>query len=121
MIYLLLVFIVLFLMRDARSKSPEVDGSKHFHISNGASKQIYIKMNANGASNEFLKNFVQMEDRFLEYEKKSVCSGISHLGQASLLSNKIKEIFHNYDFSYHTIHLKQIAEPNKSINDKITC
>jgi hypothetical protein len=37
------------------------------------------------------------------------------------LSNKIKEMFPKYNFSHHTIHLKQIAEPKKSINPYIKC
>jgi hypothetical protein len=50
-----------------------------------------------------------------------VCTGMPYIVQASLISNKIKETFPKYDFSYHTIHLKQIAEPNKQVNTKIKC
>jgi hypothetical protein len=50
-----------------------------------------------------------------------VCTGMPYIVQASLLSNKIKETFPKYDFSYHTIHLKQIAEPTKLVNRKIKC
>ena len=39
----------------------------------------------------------------------------------SKISNKIKDIFPKYNFSYHTIHLKQVAEPNKYINILISC
>jgi hypothetical protein len=46
-----------------------------------------------------------MEDRFLELER----SGHPHIVTATCLSNKIKETFSKYDFSYHTIHLKNIA------------
>lgn len=38
----------------------------------------------------------------------------SYLGQAILVSNRIKEEFPEYDWSSHTILLKHIAEPFKS-------
>ena len=121
MIYILVALIVLALMFDTRNKSTEVDGSKHFYISDGASKDMYLMMHADGMNREMLKKFVSMEDRFLEMEKNSVCTGIPDIVKSSLLSNKIKELFPKYDFSYHTIHLKQVAEPNKQINTKIKC
>jgi hypothetical protein len=121
MIYILVALIVLALMFDTRNKSTEVDGSKHFYISDGASKDMYLMMHADGMNREMLKKFVSMEDRFLEMEKNSVCTGIPDIVKSSLLSNKIKELFPNYDFSYHTVHLKQLAEPNKQINTKIKC
>jgi len=121
MIYILVALIVLALMFDTRNKSTEVEGSKHFYMSDGASKDTYLMMHADGMRREILKKFVSMEDRFLEIEKNSVCTGIPDIVQGSLLSNKIKELFPNYDFSYHTVHLKQLAEPNKQINTKIKC
>ena len=68
-----------------------------------------------------LNRFVQMAEDFLQLEEKSVCSGIPLIVQASIISNKIKDAFPHYNFSYHTKHLKQIAEPNKTINRKIRC
>ena len=68
-----------------------------------------------------IKNFVMLEDRLLKLEKTSVCTGVSHEHEAFALSDPIKEMFLAYDFSYHTIHLKQVAEPNKLINRSITC
>jgi len=121
MIYLLLALIMLALMFDTRAKSEEVEGSKHFYISDGASKDTYLKMHRDNIGDEALKKFVQMEDAFLQLEQKSVCSGIPFIVQASVLSNKIKDTFPKYNFSYHTTHLKQIAEPNKTINRKIKC
>jgi hypothetical protein len=56
-----------------------------------------------------------MEDKFLELEYVSVRSGITRIVHASLLSNKIKDSFPTYNFNYHTIHLKQIAEPVKNV------
>jgi hypothetical protein len=106
-------------MYDKRSKSTEVEGSKYFHLSEGASKDMYTKMHRDGMSQDNLKKFVQMEDAFLALEQKSVRSGIPYTGDASILSNRIKQTFPKYDFSYHTIHLKQIAEPNKTLNRNI--
>ena len=121
MIYFLVALIVLALMFDTRTKSEEVEGSKHFYISDGASKDMYLKMHEDNIGSNALKRFVQMEDVFLQLEQNSVCSGIPSIVQASVLSNKIKDAFPKYNFSYHTIHLKQIAEPNKTINRKIRC
>jgi hypothetical protein len=121
MIYILVALIVLALMFETRTKSEEVEGSKHFYISDGASKDMYLKMHADNIGSNALKRFVQMEDDFLQLEQKSVCTGIPLIVQASVLSNKIKYAFSKYDFSYHTLHLKQIAEPSKTINRKIRC
>lgn len=119
MLYLLLISIVLFFMFEKHKVSEEVSGSRHFYISNGLSKDVYILMHKDGASKEDLETFVQMEDRFLEYEKDSVHTGSPHIVPATILSNKIKERFPKYNFSYHTLHLKQISEPKKGINLKI--
>ena len=119
MLYLLLISIVLFFIFEKRKVSEEVTGSKHFYISNGLSKDVFILMHKDGSSKEDLETFVQMEDRFLEYEKDSVHTESSHIVPATILSNKIKERFPKYNFSYHSIHLKQIAEPKKTINRRI--
>jgi hypothetical protein len=114
MIYILLALAIL--MYEKKVHSKEVGDSKYFYISDGMSKDTYLQMRADGMAEDRLKRFLQMEDRFLQFEQMSVCSGISYIAVAILLSNKIKELFPKYTFSYHTIHLKQIAEPNKSIN-----
>ena len=57
----------------------------------------------------------------LGIEIDSVCRGIERAFDATSVSFKIKEKFKKYDFSYHTKHIKQIAEPNKTINRSITC
>lgn len=121
MIYIILTLIILALMYEKRVKSEEVEGSKNFHVSDGASKTMYLQMHKDGLGRDALKMFVQLEDRLLGIERTSVCTGMPYIVQASLISNKIKETFPKYDFSYHTIHLKQIAEPNKIINTKIKC
>ena len=72
MIYILVALIVLALMFETRTKSEEVEGSKHFYISDGASKDMYLKMHADNIGSNALKRFVQMEDDFLQLEQKSV-------------------------------------------------
>ena len=121
MIYAIAIIIVLFLIYEKHTKSDEVDGSKYFYISDGDSKAMYVKMHADGVSSDRLKNFVLMEDEFLSMEQQSVCTGIPLIVQAGVLSNKIKETLPKYDFSHHTIHLKQIAEPIKIVNRKSKC
>lgn len=101
--------------------SEQVGGSKNFHLTQGASAAVYKAMKENGVSDENLKRFVAMEDYFLEIEKMSVCTGIPRLGEATSVSQQIKDYFIGYDFSYHTTHLKQTAEPNKMINKNLSC
>jgi hypothetical protein len=121
MIYIILAIILLALMYEKRTKSEEVEGSKNFYVSDGASKAVYLQMHKDGLGRDALKMFVQFEDRLLGIERTSVCTGMPYIVQGSLLSNKIKETFPKYNFSYHTIHLKQIAEPTKIVNRKIKC
>jgi len=119
--FVLLAILAIALIYDKRNQSDEVAGSKNFHLSGGASKQMYLLMHRNGMKQEDLKKFVQLEDRFLQIERNSVCSGVPHIIEATTLSNLIKELFSSYNFAYHTIHLKQVAEPTKSVNTKIKC
>ena len=95
--------------------------TKNFHLSNGMSQSTFYSMKEGGISDTSLKEFLIMEDRFLELEKLSVCSGMSRKYESFELSKLIKDTFLEYDFSYHTIHLKQISEPSKLINRNITC
>ena len=119
--FVILALIALALVYEKRTQSDEVSGSKNFHLSGGMSKQMYILMHKNGMSQEYLKKFVQLEDRFLQIERNSVCSGISYIVEATVLSNLIKDMFPRYNFAYHTIHLKQVAEPSKTVNSRIKC
>lgn len=119
--YVLLAAIAFALVYEKSNQSEEVAGSKNFHLSGGASKQMYLHMHRNGMSRENLKKFVQLEDRLLQIERNSVCSGVSHIIEATVISNLIKELFPMYNFAYHTIHLKQVAEPTKTVNTKIKC
>jgi hypothetical protein len=109
MIYILVALIVLVFMFDTRKRSEEVEGSKNFYMSDGASKGVYLEMHANGMSHESLKKFVQLEDQFLGIERTSVSTGIPNVSEGILISNKIKETFPKYDFSYHTTHIKRIS------------
>lgn len=126
MIDVILILVVLLLMWHSRNRSrEEVDilgyKTKYFHLSQGKSKEIYEQMQKHGLSGESLKLFVMLEDRLLKLEKESVCSGISRDYEALVISNQIKDSFLGYDFSHHTIHLKQNAEPHKLINRSIIC
>jgi len=119
--FVLLALVALALIYEKASRTEEIAGSKNFHLSNGMSKQMYLLMYNQGMSSEELKKFVQLEDRFLQIERNSVCSGISNTVEATALSNLIKDMFPRYNFAYHGIHIKQIAEPTKTINDRIKC
>ena len=117
----LLAIIVFVILYEKKNMSDEVAGSKNFHLSGGMSKNMYLLMHREGMSQENLKKFVQLEDRLLQIERNSVCSGISHIVEATAVSNLIKDMFPKYNFAYHTIHLKQVAEPIKIVNTLITC
>ena len=119
--FALLALIALALVYEKVNVTDEVAGSKNFHLSGGASKQMYLLMHENGMSQEGLKKFVQLEDRFLQIERNSVCSGIPNYVEGAVISNLIKELFPKYNFAYHTIHLKQIGEPLKIVNTRVTC
>src|SRR6056300_1485023 len=119
--FVILALLAFALIYEKKSQSPEVLGSKNFHLSAGMSKQMYLLMHKEGMSQENLKKFVQLEDRFLQIERNSVCSGLPHIVEATTLSNLIKDLFPKYNFAYHTIHLKQVADPTRTVNDRIKC
>src|SRR6056300_10246 len=99
-VYAILILLVLALMRENRKKSEEVEGSKYFYMTEGAAKETYLEMHATGEGQEGLKTFVHMEDQFI---------GSPHIVQATITSNKIKETFAKYEFSYPTTQLKRIS------------
>jgi len=121
MIYVVLFVVILCLMHEKHTKVEEVEGSHFFYLSGGASKDVYEKMRRNDMSDEELKDFIMMEDQLLGLEQKAVCTGIPYSLQGNGISKKIKEKFPKYNFNYHTIHLKQLAEPGKTINRRIVC
>lgn len=123
---MILILIVLLIMWYSWKQSGEEVGvlgykTKYFHLSQGKSKEMYEQMKNHGLSEESLKLFVMLEDRLLKLEKEAVCSGISRDYEALVISNQIKDSFLGYDFSHHTIHIKQIAEPHKFINRSVIC
>ena len=119
--YVLLSLLALALIYEKSNQSEEVAGSKNFHLSGGMSKQMYLLMRKSGVGGEDLKKFVQLEDRFLQIERNSVCSGIPNYVEGAVISNLIKEMFPQYNFAYHTTHLKQIGEPLKNVNSRVRC
>jgi len=126
MIQLILIAVVLIIMWHSWKQSGEEVGvlgykTKYFHLSQGKSKEMFEQMRTDGLSGESLKLFAQLEDRLLKIEQVSVCSGNPREYEAFSVSNQIKDTFVAYDFSYHTIHIKQIAEPNKLINQSVIC
>ncbi len=118
---LFLLVVVWMLTKDRTINITEIGGSKNFHLSDGASFKMYKTMEDAGASGESLSIFVNMEDRLLEIERISVCSGVPRTMEASSISRQIKERFPAFDFSYHNIHIKQTSEPSRLINKKIRC
>lgn len=95
--------------------------TKYFHLSQGASKARYDQMRADGLGPESLKHFLMLEDRLLKIEQTSVCSGHPRVQEALTVSNAIKDAFVGYDFSYHGVHVKQVSEPDKFINQSLIC
>jgi hypothetical protein len=124
-IWILLFVIALFLLSDVDITGEKVTvlgySTQYFYMSRGESKNIFEKMRKDGLPDESLKEFIMMEDRFLNLERLSVCTQTSRKMEAFGLSKQIKEQFLGYDFSYHTKHLKQISEPYKLINRSIVC
>lgn len=118
----MLRFVILFLaVLSITHEKQSVQGSRFFHLSDGESAKVYHMMRKDGVSAQRLKDFVDMENQLLGLEKHAVCTGVPYSRQGNAISNKIKESFPKYNFKYHTIHLKQIAEPVKTINRKIEC
>ena len=123
--WILILIIVLFVLRDIDITGERVSvlgfSTKYFYMSNGESKKMYEQMRKDGIPDESLKEFIMMEDRFLNLEHLSVCTQTSRIIEAFGLSKQITDNFLGYDFSYHSKHLKQIAEPHKLINRSIIC
>jgi len=124
-VWILVIIIVLFIMRDFDSTGERVTvlgfSTNYFHMSHGESKKMFEQMRKDGLGEESLKEFIMMEDRFLNLERLSVCTQTSRKMEAFGLSKEINEQFLGYDFSYHAKHLKQISEPHKLINRSIVC
>jgi hypothetical protein len=125
MIWILVILIIAFFVFGAQYTEDNVGvlgyKTKNFHMSHGMSKKMFETMKQDGVSDETLKEFIMMEDRLLEVERKSVCSQTARQFEAVGVSDQIKKRFMGYDFSYHSKHIKQASEPEKMINRSITC
>lgn len=122
-VLLTIVLIALFLLfSNKNSKQVEIQGyrTQNFDIS-PESRAMIAKMRRDGLSNESLRKFAIMEDRFLECEKDCACRGIKRYLEAVGLDQGIRESFSPYDFSYHMKHLVQAQEPSKIINPNLSC
>ena len=121
--WLLLVALFLIVMLIPKSDKQVTVGpfrSKNFEIS-PQSRKMFNDMKRDRLTEEKLKEFGMMEDRFLEYEKDSACRGIDRKVEAGKLDQLIRETFIAYDFTYHNNHLKQIGEQNRIINPYLSC
>ena len=125
MIWILVILIITFFLFGAKYTEDNVGimgyKTKNFHMSHGMSKNMFESMKQGGLSDESLKEFIMMEDRLLEVERKSVCSQTARQFEAVGISEQIKKRFLGYDFSYHSKHIKQASDPEKLINRSITC
>lgn len=117
------LIVVYYLSKNIIQPTPQVTignyQTKYFNLSDGKSKEMFNELRDGGMSPETLTNFAMMEDQFLNFERMTVLFGQDRKIEAIQLSQQIKETFPGYDFSYHTIHIKQISEPNKLINRNI--
>ena len=115
------LFVLFLLFWKDSSSQPSEGGYKTRNFGEDSTK-MYTLMKMNGVGSESLRTFLIMEDQFLQYERETVCSGISRIRNAIALSQQIKDRFVGYDFSYHDdVHIKQMDTPNKVVNKELTC
>ena len=81
--------------------------------------EMFEFMKYKNVSESSLKEFLSMEDAFLKMEYDTVKGGVSYHVQAQELYKMIKERYRGFDFEYHGMHIKQMAEPSKLINTHI--
>lgn len=122
-IAVILIIFLFYEFRVNRTQQATAGGytTKYFPFSNGFSLEMFHKMKSDGLSETSLRDFLTMEDTFLKMEKDTVCLGVSYSIQGQALSQQIKERFRAYNFEYHNLHLKQMAEPSKNVNSALTC
>ena len=115
------VIYVIFTMKENRGIQARIGNysTKYFGLSDGYSLEMFNTMKDNNVSETSLKEFLSMEDAFLKMEYDTVRGGMSYHVQAQELSKMIKERFRGFNFDYHNLHLKQMAEPSKLINKNI--
>tara|TARA_R110002074_G_scaffold33996_1_gene94044 strand:+ start:2678 stop:3052 length:375 start_codon:yes stop_codon:yes gene_type:complete len=119
---LIALCIVFFVMVPPRSKQVSEGNytTNNFEIC-PQSRQMFEKMKRDHMNKDDLKKFLIMEDRFLEFEKSSVCLGRDRNMEAIALDQSIRDDFLGYDFTYHNNQLKQIAEPMRKVNPYLVC
>ena len=99
---------------------PSVDGVRsRFFGPDSVAK--FKELKDTGISSASLKEFLTMEDRFLAYERESVCAKVSRITNATAMSQQIKDRFNGYDFSYHDNHIRQMSTPDRVINKNLVC
>ena len=105
--FIILLFIWIHNASQNRGEEVSILGykTKFFHISDGASKKMFENMIKDG----------------IPPDSMAVCNSLSLRNEGYTLSDKIKDTFTQYQFSYHISHLKQMSEPYKLINQNITC
>lgn len=121
-VYVFIAIIAIIMMLKPKSKQVQVGNwsSNNFEIC-PASRSMFNKMQRDGVGEESLKKFAMMEDRFLEYEKEAACMGRDRVLDAHGLDQAIKDAYPGYDFGYHNLHMKQIAETRRVINPYLKC
>jgi hypothetical protein len=119
--WLILAIMALFLFLWSDNKTQPSVGNVRSKFFGPDSIDKFNELKKDGVSSESLKEFLSMEDRFLEYEKESVCNKVSRTVNATALSQKIKDRFTGYNFSYHDDHIRQMTIPDRLINKNLVC
>ena len=100
MIAILLLIVILYFLFGVDYNDKNIGSlgykSKNFHMSHGMSNKIVDEMNKNGLSEDSIKEFIMMEDRFLELERRAVCSQTSRHFEAVGVSDQIKRRFFGF-------------------------
>lgn len=117
MIFVWIIVIILIIMFVKRQQS-QVPGSKNW---TPMSKKMYDTLYQAGVGEESLREFVDMENQLILYERDSVCNLIDRSIEAEQMSQKIKDRFKGFDFRYHQIYLKQTADPSRTVDKHLTC
>lgn len=107
-------------MKDVEAKSGNYETS-NFHISGGKSLENFKILKKNKVNEQTIKEYLIMEDEFLEMERETVCKKLNKLILAMKLSQEIKEKFRFLDFKYHDLHIQQMSMPSKFINKNLSC
>ena len=120
--WIIIVIFILFTLIKPSSKQLTVGNytTSNFEISPD-SRSLFYKMQRAQRPEEYLRQFLIMEDRFLEYEKESVCMGRDKTLDSITLDQNMRNFFTGFDFTYHNKHLKQIAENLRKINPYLEC